>query len=73
MQPVSYLESQLAQHLRPKAAAKYLGIGESTFFKYAKEDPTFPKGVKLSARCTLYFRGSLDAWVLSKSTAPVAA
>ena len=57
------------RHVRPAAGAEYLGIGVSTFFKYAKEDPTFPKGIKLSTRCTLYRLSELAGWLRSKRAA----
>ncbi|SDQ29092.1 helix-turn-helix transcriptional regulator [Paraburkholderia tuberum] len=57
------------RHLRPNAAAEYLGIGLSTLFKYAKYDPTFPKGIKLSTKCTVYSMRSLAEWVHSKRAA----
>lgn len=64
MQPVSDLDRTPAdRHLRPKAGAEYLGIGLSTFFKYAKSDPYFPRGIKLSTRCTVYRQSELDAYL----------
>lgn len=48
--------------LRPKQAAEFLGIGEATFWRWAKERPDFPKGIKLSPRATVYPLDKLTAW-----------
>lgn len=49
--------------LRPKAAAAKLGIGVSTLFKYAKTDPAFPKGIKMSVRCRVFRESDLEAYL----------
>lgn len=41
--------------MRPKAAAEYLGMGLSTVWRRAKEDPDFPKPVKLGPRTTCFY------------------
>lgn len=46
---------------RPAQAAEHLGIGLSTFWRYAKTVPDFPKGIKVSTRITLYLTDELDA------------
>jgi predicted DNA-binding transcriptional regulator AlpA len=48
--------------LRPKQAAEFLGIGESTFWRWAKERPDFPAGIKLSPRTTVFPLEQLTAW-----------
>lgn len=53
--------------LRPKDAAKMLGIGLSTFWVWAKKDPDFPPLVKLSTRCTAVRVSDLQAYVDRKS------
>ncbi|MCA8435348.1 helix-turn-helix transcriptional regulator [Burkholderia seminalis] len=49
--------------LRPKAAAAKLGISVSTLFRYAKNDPAFPKGIKMSTACTLYRESELERYL----------
>lgn len=48
--------------IRPKQAAKYLGIALSTYWRWVKERPDFPKPIRLSARCTVADLGDLIAW-----------
>jgi prophage regulatory protein len=51
-----------SQSARPKAAADLLGVGVSTFWRWAKERPGFPKARKLSSRCTVFDVSELVAW-----------
>ncbi|MDR6377315.1 helix-turn-helix transcriptional regulator [Paraburkholderia caledonica] len=55
--------------LRPSKAAEHLGIGVSTFWRYAKTIPDFPKPVKLSPRCTIFFESQLNDWLASRAAA----
>lgn len=50
------------QSARPKDAASLLGVGVSTFWRWAKERPDFPKPRKLSSRCTIFDVQELIAW-----------
>lgn len=50
------------QSARPKDAATLLGVGVSTFWRWAKERHDFPKGRKLSHRCTVFDVAELVAW-----------
>ena len=50
------------QSARPKHAAEFLGIGESTFWRWAKERPDFPKPRKLGPRTTVFDLSELVAW-----------
>ena len=52
---------QTPQHLRPKEAHKYLGIGLSTLWKYAKQKKLNP--IKLSDRVTIFKKDDLDNFV----------
>ena len=52
---------QSNQNLRPKDAAKYLGIGLSTIWLFAKQGKLHP--IKLSDRVTLFKKEDLDAFV----------
>lgn len=47
---------------RPKDAANLLGVGVSTFWRWAKERKDFPKPRKLSNRCTVFDTQELLAW-----------
>lgn len=47
---------------RPKAAAKFLGIGIATLWRWSKERSDFPKPRHLSSRCTIFDGAELLAW-----------
>lgn len=47
---------------RAKEAAEFLGIGCSTFWKWVKTKPDFPKPIRLSPRCTVIPGDQLIAW-----------
>jgi len=53
----------MEEHLRPKEAHKYLGIGLSTLWLYIKQDKI--KAIKLSDRVTILKKSDLDAFILS--------
>ena len=48
--------------MRAKAAAAFLGIGESTFWRWAREG-RLPKGTRLSARATVWKREDLERFL----------
>lgn len=48
--------------MRVKECAAYLGIAESTFWKWVKEG-RLPKGRKLSARATVWLREDLEEFL----------
>ena len=50
------------QSARPHAAASLLGVGVSTFWRWAKEREDFPKARKLSSSCTVFDVQELMAW-----------
>ena len=52
--------------VRPKQAAELLGVSLPTFWRWASEKHDFPKGRRLSARCTVFDTGELIAWRDSK-------
>ena len=54
--------------VRSAQAAQEMGIGRSSFWLYAKTKPGFPKGVRLSPRCTLWTRQELAAWLEAQRT-----
>ncbi len=52
--------------IRPKKAAELLGVSLPTFWRWAAQQHDFPKGRRLSARCTVFDTGELIAWRESK-------
>ena len=64
--PAAETSDQYPVGLRAKAGAKLLGIGESTFWRIAKDDPAFPRGRKLTPRTTIFLTAELLAWRDSK-------
>lgn len=48
--------------IRAKSAASFLGIGESTFWRWVKEG-RLPKGTRLSARATVWKREDLERFL----------
>ena len=48
--------------MRAKSAAAFLGIGESTFWRWVQEG-RIPKGTRLSARCTIWKREDLERFL----------
>lgn len=59
--------------LRPSKGAEYLGIGVSTFWRYAKTIPDFPRPVKVSPRVTLFMEDELAAWLSKRAESRQAA
>lgn len=54
---------QETAYLRPADAAKFIGAGLSTLWRYAKTDPNFPPRVRISSRMTVFSRNELQVWV----------
>ena len=55
-------------YLSAKIIAAITGNGISTIWRYSATDPTFPRPIKLSARCTRFRAGDVRAWLASKET-----
>jgi len=51
-------------NLRPKEAHKYLGVGLSTLWLYAKQGKITP--IKLSDRVTIFKKSDLDNFISSR-------
>jgi prophage regulatory protein len=51
-----------AQLLRPRQAAKMLGVSRSTLYRLAA-DRTFPRPVKLTKQCVAWRESELREWV----------
>jgi excisionase family DNA binding protein len=58
---MNHTEPQTISNLRPKEACKYLGVGLSTIWLYAKQGKLNP--IKLSARVTLFKKDDLDRFI----------
>ena len=54
--------------LRPAQAAKYLKIGRTTLWRWAKEKANFPRPIRMSPTITVFRRSELDAYINSFST-----
>lgn len=59
--------NELPVYSRPAAGARMLGIGESSIWTKAKNDPTFPRPIKLGARTTVFKTAELLAWAESRA------
>lgn len=51
----------IIENLRPKEVAKYLGVGLSTVWLYAKQGKITP--IKLSDRVTIFKKEDLDRFI----------
>ncbi|MDN7592255.1 helix-turn-helix transcriptional regulator [Burkholderia seminalis] len=58
--------------LRPAKAAEKLGIGLSTLWLRAKNEPDFPKPFKIGPRITLFLEQELDAYLATCAAARTA-
>ena len=56
----------LRECLRVKGVAAFLDCGVATVWRRVKDDPTFPKPIKLSERVTVWKLSELEAWVDSR-------
>ena len=59
--------------LRPIPAARYLGIGKTTFWRFVKEDAEFPKPIHATPKLVLFRVDELDAWLRAVAARSVAA
>jgi prophage regulatory protein len=58
--------AQLADALLTlKTAGAVAGMSEDTIYRKAKTDPSFPKLIRIGARCTRIRAGDLTAWLNS--------
>lgn len=54
-------------HLRAKGAAAYLGISQSTFWRWVQQG-RIHKGTRLSARCTVWPREELERFMQEQAS-----
>ena len=59
--------TKLDIQLRPKYAAKRMGVCLSTFWKLASNDPDFPPLMRLGKRCTSVNAAALDDYIVNKT------
>lgn len=52
--------------VRLKAVCELLGLSKSTVWSLSKNDPAFPKPVKISPNCTAWRADELNAWIDSR-------
>ena len=55
--------------LRPKQVAARLGCSVATFYRKAKNDPDWPKIIKISDRISICTEASIDAFIAKKEAA----
>ena len=58
---------EMPAYFRAEEAAKYLGIGKTTLWKFAKEGKL--QATKLSSRVTVFSKSDLDTLVASSASA----
>lgn len=56
-------------YIRVAKLAPELAVSVPTVWRWLKEDPTFPKPVKLSARVTAWRISDVESWIQSKEGA----
>lgn len=59
-------------HLRAKHAAAFLGISQSTFWRWVQQG-RIHKGTRLSARCTVWPREELERFMEQQACASAGA
>lgn len=52
---------------RPADAAAYLGMGRTKLHNIHETDPTFPRKIRLGARCVGWRKSDLDHWLEEKA------
>ena len=56
---------ELREYLRVKETAAYLGCSVPTVWRKMRDDPAFPKSIKLSERVTVWKLSELESWISS--------
>ena len=64
--PAKNCAQQLRECLRVPDVAAFLGCGVATVWRRTKDDPTFPKPIKLSPRVTVWRITELEDWISSR-------
>lgn len=55
--------------LTMRTASAVAGLSEATLYRKAKSDPSFPRLVRMGARCTRIRAGDLTAWLSAQAGA----
>lgn len=55
--------------LTMRTASAVAGLSEATLYRKAKTDPSFPRLVRMGARCTRIRAGDLTAWLAAQAGA----
>ena len=58
--------------LNLRTAGAVGGVSTATIYRKAATDPTFPKLIRIGARCTRIRAGDLTAWLAAQGTQPTA-
>lgn len=56
-------------YLRLRMVCEITGLSKTTVYEYSRNDPDFPKPVKLGAACTAWRSDELAAWMDSRPRA----
>ncbi|MEX3962692.1 helix-turn-helix transcriptional regulator [Paraburkholderia sp. EG286B] len=62
-----------AAALRPMPAARYIGVGKTTLWRFVKEDADFPQPIHVTPKLVLFRVDALDAWLAAVAARNVAA
>lgn len=65
-QTITENQAQLMGFIRVKPLSKLTGVSVASIWEWAKNDPAFPKPVKLSANCTAWRMEEVKAWMDSR-------
>lgn len=52
---------------RPADACTYLGVGRTKLHEIYETDPSFPRKIRLGARCVGWRKVDLDSWLEQKA------
>jgi prophage regulatory protein len=55
--------------LRPKEVAERIGASRQSVWRWSKEDPTFPRPVRMGKNATAFIQEEIDEWIISKQEA----
>ena len=57
----------LSGHARPRATADFLQISTVTLWRWEKNNPEFPKSIRISKRVSVYDAQEIRQWVKAQS------
>lgn len=56
--------------LRPKEAAQKLGVSRQSLWRWCRDNPDFPKPVKLAPGTTAFMESELEEFIRSRQAQP---